>query len=96
MDLKTVFGWAATSITLMYTALGLPSQIRRNAVTKSTDGLSVSMAVLLFATMTSWVIYGSLIANWFIVVPNGVGGLCAAIILIQIWKYRIPGSGVDE
>jgi|GEM_PF-2533872 len=88
METVTVFAWTATIITLLYTALGLPSQIRKNAICKSTDGLSLFMAVLLFATMTSWVVYGMLISNWFIVVPNSVGGVCSGIILFQIWKYN--------
>lgn len=88
MELVSAFGWVATIITLLYTSLGLPSQIKKNASSKSTEGLSVSMATLLCATMSSWVIYGSLLGNWFIVVPNAVGGVCSAIILLQIWKYR--------
>lgn len=88
MELVSAFGWVATIITLLYTSLGLPSQIKKNASSKSTEGLSISMALLLCATMSSWVIYGSLLGNWFIVVPNAVGGVCSAIILLQIWKYR--------
>ncbi|MDF1810544.1 MAG: SemiSWEET family transporter [Phycisphaerales bacterium] len=88
METVTVFAWTATIITLLYTSLGLPSQIRKNAKSKSTEGLSLFMAVLLCATMTSWVVYGMLITNWFIVVPNSVGGVCSGVILIQIWKYN--------
>ncbi len=45
------------------------------------------MTVLLFLTFSTWVAYGLVKPDWYIVVPNLTGAVCALIILWQFWKY---------
>jgi len=80
-------GWIASIITVVYTAFGLPVQIRKNVKGHSASGLSLFLFVFLFLTFTSWVIYGVVKPDWFIVVPNGLGSLCAFILVCQIIYY---------
>ncbi|MCF6766202.1 SWEET family sugar transporter [Thiotrichales bacterium 19S3-7] len=82
-----ISGWIATTITIIYTMFGLPMQVRTNYKRKSTEGLSLLLFCFLFLTFLSWVIYGLLKADYFIVVPNGLGACFALIILGQIIIY---------
>lgn len=88
MPLLHIIGWSVAVITLIYTALGLPMQIRKNSVNKSTSGLSLFMTLLMFLTFSSWVFYALLKSDWYILVPNFVGGVGAMILLVQFWLYR--------
>ena len=82
-----IIGYLASFITIVYTAIGLPNQIVKNYRLKSIEGLSLFLFVTLFFTFTSWVIYGILKPDWFIGVPNALGGLCTFIIICQILYY---------
>jgi len=90
VDLKEILGTAAAITSLVYMGLGLPIQIKNIYKVKSTKGLSLFMICTLFATMMSWVIYAISITNWYIIVSNVPGALCAAVILFQFWLYRKP------
>ncbi len=81
-------GFAAFLITTSYTVLGLPAQIRRNCLKKSMEGQSIFMSVLLFFTFLSWVIYGVMKEDWYILGSNSPGALCIAFVLVQFWIYR--------
>ena len=87
MEVVDILGWIALIITLIYTGLGLPAQIRKNLLTRSTGGLSLFMTVLLFLTFSTWVAYGLVKPDWYIVVPNLTGAVCALVILWQFWRY---------
>ncbi len=87
MEIVDILGWIALIITLIYTGLGLPAQIRKNLLSRSTGGLSLFMTVLLFLTFSTWVAYGLVKPDWYIVVPNFTGAVCALVILWQFWKY---------
>jgi uncharacterized protein with PQ loop repeat len=86
-----VSGWIAMIVTLVYTSLGLPAQIRTNYLNQSTSGLSLTMTILLFCTFTSWVVYAIIASprNWFIMASNTPGAICALILLFQFSKYRL-------
>ena len=86
MTVDTV-GFAAFLITIAYTAFGLPAQIKSNYRRKSVEGLSKTMNWLLLFTFVSWVIYGSLKSDWYIVGSNAPGAVCTAIILGQFRLY---------
>ena len=88
MQLIDIIGWSAASITLVYTAFGLPMQIRKNFLNKSTTGLSLLMTILMFFTFSSWVFYSFLKRDWYIFVPNFVGGLGALTIVFQFGIYK--------
>jgi uncharacterized protein with PQ loop repeat len=81
-------GWMALAITVVYTCLGLPAQITENRRKQSVEGLSLCMTVLLTLTFSSWVLYGVLKSDWYIVVSNFPGVVCAAIMLVQFRRYR--------
>ncbi|WP_151193860.1 SemiSWEET family transporter [Cysteiniphilum sp. JM-1] len=85
--LVTTVGWIATVITVIYTLFGLPMQIRTNFKRKSAEGLSLLLFCFLFLTFLSWVFYGGLKSDYFIVVPNGLGAFFAFIVLGQIILY---------
>lgn len=88
MALIDVIGWSAALITLFYTALGLPMQVRKNYINKSTSGLSLFMTLLMFFTFSIWVVYAILKRDWYILIPNFVGSLGAIVILLQFYLYR--------
>ena len=96
MSTVDIVGWAATIITVVYTMFGIPVQIKSNYQRKSTEGLSLFLFSFLFLTFLSWVIYGVLKSDYFIVVPNGLGAFFAAIILIQIFQYKDNTKNTSE
>ncbi len=85
-----VIGWIAFSITVVYTCIGLPIQVRKNYVKKSTAGLSFFMMVVLFFTFSIWITYGLVKSpkDWYIIGSNIPGMGCVSIILCQFWIYR--------
>lgn len=87
MSYIDILGWVACIITIIYTAIGLPDQVKKNYKLKSTEGLSLFLFCFLFLTFTSWVVYGICKPDWFIVVPNGLGAIFAFIIVLQIIFY---------
>jgi uncharacterized protein with PQ loop repeat len=91
MQLIDILGLFALIITVTYTGFGLPVQIYKNFRTRSTQGLSLSMVILMFCTFSSWTIYGLLNTppDWYIFLANLIGLLSATIILFQFWIYRL-------
>jgi uncharacterized protein with PQ loop repeat len=83
-------GWAALLVTVVYTCVGLPSQIRRNHITKSTTGLSLFMVTMLTCTFSVWLAYGLTVSprNWFIIGANVPGAAFALVMLAQFGIYR--------
>ncbi len=81
-------GITASIIPVIYTGLGMPVQIFKNYTAKSTSGLSLSMMILLFMTLVSWVVYGILKNDWYIIIPNFIGSLSVTVIFIQFRIYR--------
>ncbi len=90
MTHEQIIGALATAITLAYTCIGLPAQVRKNAQQKSTGGLSLFMYVLSFMTFSIWVIYGLVKAphDWFIITSNFPGAVFVASILYQFRAFR--------
>jgi len=83
-------GWLALFVTVIYTCVGLPTQIRRNYLSKSTSGLSLVMVVMLAVTFFVWLAYGLVVVprNWFIVGSNLPGAVFVTVMLAQFWTYR--------
>ena len=92
MDSVNIMGWIAAIITITYTGYGLPVQFCKNYKMKSTEGLSLSMIIMMFLTFLSWVIYAAMKSppDYYIMVCNFVGVVGACFILIQFWMYRKP------
>ena len=83
-----IIGTTATIITLLYTVLGLPTQIIKNNKLKSVNGISRFMSVMLLLTFTSWVIYAITKNDYYILISNLPGAICALIILFQFYWFR--------
>jgi len=94
--LKTVdiVGTAAFLITVTYTCIGLPIQVRKNYLNKSMGGISLFMMVVLFFTFSSWIIYGfvKFPRDWYIIGSNIPGAFCVFVILCQFWFYLVKGN----
>ena len=90
MNLVDTIGCTALIITLTYTCLGLPAQIRKNYVNKSTAGLSLFMTIMLLLTFSSWVTYALVKSpqDWYIAGSNFPGAICVVIVLCQFRLYR--------
>ncbi len=88
MDTIDMVGITASVISIIYTGFGMPVQIYKNYTVKSTAGLSLSMMVLLYFTLVSWVVYGVLKTDWYIILPNFIGSISVTIIFLQFWFYR--------
>ncbi|MBI2486693.1 MAG: hypothetical protein HYW01_06995 [Deltaproteobacteria bacterium] len=85
-----VVGRIAFFITVTYTCVGLPIQVRRNYINKSTTGISLFMIVVLCFTFSSWIAYGLVKSpqDWFIIGSNVPGAGWVFVILCQFWIYR--------
>jgi uncharacterized protein with PQ loop repeat len=83
-----ILGTIATASSLVYSAFGLPFQIRGVYKAKSTAGLSLFMISTLFVMTVSWLSYGLSEMNWYLIASNIPGLICATIILIQFYLYR--------
>jgi len=92
VDTIDMVGITASVISVIYTGFGMPVQIYKNYTVKSTAGLSLSMMVLLFLTLISWVVYGFLKTDWYIILPNFIGSISVTVIFIQFWLYRKTGK----
>jgi uncharacterized protein with PQ loop repeat len=92
MNPVDIMGWIATIVTISYTGYGLPVQLFKNYKKKSTEGLSLSMIMMMFLTFLSWVIYAAmkLPPDPYIMICNSIGALGAFLMLIQFWIYRKP------
>ena len=90
MEITDIVGTVALIVTLSHTGVGLPMQIYKNFQVKSTEGLSLSMMVLLFVTCCSWLLYGFVKhpMDWYIILSNLIGLLSVSIVLVQFWIYR--------
>ncbi len=86
MSAQTI-GLVAFGITVAYTAIGLPLQIRENHRRKSVAGQSAGMQWLLLGTFASWVAYGMLKPDWYVLFSNAPGAVCVALLLAQRVVY---------
>jgi len=85
--LTRILGWIAVGITLLYSTVGLFSQIFENWRRGTTEGFSEELGILLFLTFLSWLLYGLAKKDTFIIIANGPGALAASVLLLQIIFY---------
>jgi len=85
---QEILGWIALIVSLIFTCIGLPSQIKRNKKRKSTRGLSETMMIMSFSTYLSWVFYSLSINDLYLFFANLVGAIFTAVILFQIKCYK--------
>jgi uncharacterized protein with PQ loop repeat len=93
METKDILGWTAFLITMVYTCLGLPVQIKKNYEQRSVAGLSLFMSVVLFFTFSSWTMYAFVKSpkDWYVFGSNLPGVICILVILYQFFIYRNKG-----
>jgi len=68
--------------------IGLVSQIVKNWRRKSCEGLSVWLFLFMLYPYLSWLGYGLCLGDPYLCVPQTMGSICAAIILLQFWMYQ--------
>ncbi|MEO0479282.1 MAG: SemiSWEET family transporter [Planctomycetota bacterium] len=85
---EVVLGTLATAAMLTYTLLGLPAQVRRNHVRRSTGDLSGFTYALSFLAFALFSAYGIVKGDRFVTLSNVPGTILAGIILGQILFYR--------
>lgn len=92
MSIVDIWGWIALVITVIYTCFGLPVQIYKNFKSKSTEGLSLFLMIMLLFTFSSWVVYATVKQpkDWYVIASNFPGAVCVLIILTQFVLYRRP------
>jgi len=63
-------------------------QIRAILKTKKSDEVSLLFYIMLFFNCFFWIIYGSLISNYYILTPNLIGFALSILTIIVVHKYR--------
>ena len=98
MNMVDTIGLSAAIITTVYTSFGLPVQVYKNFQNKSVEAFSLVMTLMMLLTFTSWVVYGFVkpTPDWYVIVSNTPGALCAAIILVQFALYRKPPAAAGQ
>ena len=96
MGTADIVGIVAFLITVTYTCVGLPIQVRKNYINKSMGGISLFMMVVLFFTFSSWITYGFVKSpkDWYIIGSNIPGAGWVFIILCQFWIYRVKRNNL--
>lgn len=68
-------------------AITMFPQLYISIKTKSVTGISLLMLIIFFLSMVCWVIYGLLIANYPIIIFNGIATIISGIQLFIKIKY---------
>ncbi|MDD3984947.1 MAG: SemiSWEET family transporter [Methanobacterium sp.] len=63
-------------------------QIKNILKTKTSSNVSFIVYLMMFLNCFFWTVYGSLKSDYFILTPNGIGIVLAALTLVVIHKYR--------
>lgn len=93
-NLSDYLGILAVIITLVYTSLGFPVQIKNNYKRKTTKGLSLFFMVMSTSTFFVWstYAYSKNPIDWYMFFSNIPGIIFGIIILFQFWYYRKRGD----
>ena len=92
MNVVDTIGLGACIITTVYTSFGLPVQVYKNYKNKSVEAFSLVMTLMMLLTFTSWVVYGFVkpSPDYYVIVSNLPGAVCATLLLVQFALYRKP------
>lgn len=77
-DLTSTLGLFAAALT----SLSYLPQVRKAFPRSSTDDLSLKMLLTLFAGLSLWVAYGTVIGDLIIITANAVGASLVGIVLV--------------
>ncbi|MEO6536653.1 MAG: PQ-loop repeat-containing protein [Candidatus Paceibacterota bacterium] len=76
-------------LSLLVTGLGLTSQVRKNYLRKSVEGLSPFYFQLLAVSYTFWSVYGFLQKDLVLIIPMTLGASMSWIVVLQLIAYRV-------
>jgi len=88
ISLIWLIGTLTAAVSILTKIIGLPDQIRKNYIRKSTKGVSSILIILLFSSYSLWTIYGLLKNDWVLIAGHGLGILTTGAIIYQIIKYK--------
>lgn len=83
-----IMGWVVMTVTIVYSVIGLSSQILENWRRGTTEGFSGIFCVLLFITFWSWLVYGIVKRDKYIIIANAPGTIAVCILMSQFIFYR--------
>ena len=87
-ELIILVGTITTIVSVLTKFVGLPDQIRRNYIRKSTKGISTILIILLCLSYILWTFYGFLKNDLFLMIGHGFGIVTTGIIIFQVLKYQ--------
>lgn len=75
-------------LSLAVTGLGLTSQVRKNYIRKSVEGLSPFYFLLLAISYSFWSIYGFMQNDLVLIIPMSLGMIVSWVVVSQLVTYR--------
>ncbi len=79
---------ATVVLSFLVTGLGLTSQVRKNYLRASVEGLSTFYFTLLAISYSFWSIYGVLQQDIVLIIPMTLGTIMSWTVVLQCWLYR--------
>lgn len=94
-SMKTALGWVAISISVIFFASPL-STIFQVLRTKSGASIHIPLAITAGISTFLWTVYGIALADWFLIVPNGLATIFSTIQLVLVFIFRKASSPEPE
>lgn len=82
------WGFAAAVTSLSVIFIGFPSQVWKNYVRKSTEGLDNRLVWTALVAYSTWLAYGVSGNDWFLIISQTPGVICTLFLVSQIFIYR--------
>ena len=76
------------TLSLIVTGLGLTSQVRKNHIRKSMEGLSLFYFSILAVSYSFWSMYGFLQKDLVLMIPMTLGAIMSWVVVIQFFIYK--------
>ena len=86
--MASIVGFLTTTVAILVKVVGLPDQIKKIYMRKSTEGISTVFFLLAFVSYFLWTIHGIFQKDNVLIIGQGAGMITTAIILAQIFVYR--------
>lgn len=75
-------------LSLVVTGLGLTSQVRKNYLRKSMEGLSLFYFFILAVSYTFWSIYGFSQKDLVLIIPMSLGMIMSWVVVSQFYFFK--------
>lgn len=75
-------------LSLIVTCLGLMSQVRKNYIRKSTEGLSSFYFIVLAVSYSFWSAYGFAQSDLVLIIPMTLGAIMSWVVVGQVVRYK--------